>query len=155
MGALVAGALVVAMVVLPPLQIPKKAQGSMRSFGTPPKAKVKLAKRTSTIFMILSQNEVKYWIFFGVLYCLELWILRRLAKQMSVQFLEIQGAFNNLKIHKCRLMRFYIICISCLAANKYHFSMSFTDVCCLLLILLSTKYFYGKMFSLSEYSTFL
>ena len=55
----VVGALVVALVVLPALQIPKKAQGSMRSFGTPPKAKVRLAKMTSTIFMMQWQNELK------------------------------------------------------------------------------------------------
>ena len=51
-GAIVVGVLVVALVVLSSLQMPKKAHGSIRSFGTPPKAKVRLAIRTSGIFIM-------------------------------------------------------------------------------------------------------
>ena len=51
-GAMVVGVLVVALVVLSSLQMPKKAHGSIRSLGTPPKAKVRLAIRTSGIFIV-------------------------------------------------------------------------------------------------------
>ena len=60
-GAMVQGAMEVGAIVVGALvvQMPKKTQGSYRSLGTPPKAKVRLAISRSVIFIMRWQNEEK------------------------------------------------------------------------------------------------